>query len=112
MALHIFLALYNCFFNNGLELTLQELHILLLDKQLLSAHMKFMLLKQKRGCTVSPQEQLDNAVYTLNFLNCAHQQLNTTAGERHFGTPPHFLHWPQVLYRDFPSLRSGVFLLN
>ncbi|XP_010177774.1 PREDICTED: endogenous retrovirus group K member 6 Pol protein-like, partial [Mesitornis unicolor] len=66
-------------------------------------NLKHMQLKQERGNSPSPQEQLDNATYTLSFLNPSSQHLHTAATERHFQGTPHFQHGPKVWYRDLPG---------
>jgi len=51
--------------------------------------------------SATPQEQLDKALYVLNFFNCADQQLFTTAIDHEFGMVPPFVAQPKVLYKEF-----------
>jgi len=71
-----------------------------------SAHgtLKAMLNKQKRGnpmSSVTPQDQLDKALYVLNFLNCSDDQLFTIAADHQFGMVPPFVVRPKVWYKKF-----------
>ena len=66
--------------------------------------LKAILNKQKRGNpmgSVTPEEQLDKALYVLNFLNRSDHQLFTTAADRHFGMVPPFVARPRVWYKEF-----------
>jgi len=51
--------------------------------------------------SVTPQEQLDKALYVLNFLNRSDDQLFTTAADRQFGMVPPFVVRPKVWDKEF-----------
>ena len=55
--------------------------------------------------SVTPQEQLDKALYVLNFLNCSGDQLFTTAADCQFGMVPSFVVRPKVWYKEFGELQ-------
>lgn len=62
-------------------------------------NLKHMLEKQRRG-NMPPQEQLDNATYTLNFLNCSVDHLASTAREQHSVSGTRLTHKPKVWFQD------------
>jgi len=51
--------------------------------------------------SVTPQEQLDKALYVLHFLNRSDHQLFTTAADHQFGMVPPFVARPKVWYKEF-----------
>jgi len=51
--------------------------------------------------SVTPQEQLDKALYVLNVLNRSDDQLFTTAADCQFRMVPPFVVRPKVWYKEF-----------